>query len=715
MLKILKSPGEVKLFLENITEAADSHKDSLGFLPHKAYTQACERKRLWVCTDHSSNAFLGYLYFSESKSGLKVTQLFAAKKGRGVGSTLIASLINYGEKKGLFTLSARVAADLPSNRFWESMGLKKIRTEAGGKTTNRQINLRVLTLSSPSLIPVPADPVQKSENIDFFDTNKEKYLAVLDLNLYLDLAKHRKGYADNAAQLLSLAINSAIHLFVTPELKRELTKHQVPGKSDPLIHMLAALPEANCSPPTKAYLDQLWNEITPKKSKLGKKANNNWADMRHIAYAKHIRADFFITRDGPLIQARDKILSQTGVSTVTPTQFLNNFIPQEQQAWRYEIPLLQKHVPFEISRITQNRHPEIFELSPAPEGLPEEMANLRSSLASPSTNGFIASRSSGSIDGALIWHPKNQALNHQIGILISNSDSGYSSSQLAQTLFELYFLEIENNDYMRLDLFVPAEQTRLHDQLLEYGFHLQETHGQTKWIGFSKLSVAEIVMPDKRHQLTEKIKIQTGLRVNFYNNKKDLTAIVGATITDKAQHEYQLNKTDIELMFSPLHIFDTNSNVAVIPIKEWFSKHLCGLRTIQPDMFDTSSPLGSPEKVYFRSNRGADALRPKDLLFFYTSSPVSEITHYATVTESEVLSTENAVLKHLAHGVLDERQLAEIGSKNAKVHVISFKNVVRLSTPITYDSLKANNLTPANLITLHRFKPENARKLCEMI
>jgi hypothetical protein len=46
------------------------------------------------------------------------------------------------ETQYYITISARVAADLPANDFWERVGFRCIRTEVWGATTGRRINVR---------------------------------------------------------------------------------------------------------------------------------------------------------------------------------------------------------------------------------------------------------------------------------------------------------------------------------------------------------------------------------------------------------------------------------------------------------------------------------------------------------------------------------------------------------------------------------------------
>lgn len=76
---------------------------------------------------------MGYLLFGGRYPTFKITQLFVDRKFRknGIGSKMLSEFEAYAEKNNFLTISARVAADLPANIFWEKSGYELLKQVKG--------------------------------------------------------------------------------------------------------------------------------------------------------------------------------------------------------------------------------------------------------------------------------------------------------------------------------------------------------------------------------------------------------------------------------------------------------------------------------------------------------------------------------------------------------------------------------------------------------
>jgi len=157
-IQILKESIQVAPYLDRIVALADTNKKSLGFLTKDAFREQSDRGRLWIAVSRNSDEFMGYLLFGGRYPALKIFQVYVQKPHRklGVGQKLITALTTWGEKTNYLTVSARVAADLPANWFWERAGFSLVRQESGGKFAGRMINIRVRALDTPSLLDMMA-------------------------------------------------------------------------------------------------------------------------------------------------------------------------------------------------------------------------------------------------------------------------------------------------------------------------------------------------------------------------------------------------------------------------------------------------------------------------------------------------------------------------------------------------------------------------------
>src|SRR5688572_14712002 len=152
-VKVLSNYRDVAPFVDAVCNLADENKASLGFLPASAYEQLAAREKMWIAVKKDSEKLLGYLLFGGRYPHISVVQLFVDQAGRnaGVGQLLISQLKILAEKRTMQTIVARVAADLPANGFWEKQGFRLVSQVAGGVTTDRLINVRVLEIPANSL------------------------------------------------------------------------------------------------------------------------------------------------------------------------------------------------------------------------------------------------------------------------------------------------------------------------------------------------------------------------------------------------------------------------------------------------------------------------------------------------------------------------------------------------------------------------------------
>jgi len=178
---------------------------------------------------------------------------------------LIAAIVAWGEKTNYLTVSARVAADLSANRFWERAGFSFVRQESGGKSTGRMINVRVRVLDTPSLLDMMAfKSVVPKEGIQHIHLDPRPIISiqtyVLDLNIFFDIVKRRTHKAE-ATRLISAGLDQEARVFVTPEFVEELKRNRVLNKPDPILEFAYALPVLPLIP--QAEIDTLLPEIEP--------------------------------------------------------------------------------------------------------------------------------------------------------------------------------------------------------------------------------------------------------------------------------------------------------------------------------------------------------------------------------------------------------------------------------------------------------------------
>ena len=228
--EIIKQFEELEEYIDQVIAAADQNKRSFGFLPRPAYQEQALQGRLWVCVD-SEGQYCGHLLFGGKPLSLRILQLYVKGKNRkcGVGRRLLSELEAHGESHSCLSISARVAADLKANQFWERHGYKVCRQVDGGKTTGRRINIRVKSLDVPRLFD-PSDFHDETQHADLTVETRATLSSAtyaLDINVIFDLVKDREN-ADIVCQLLGFSMYGNGQMCITSEFAVELEK----GNSD---------------------------------------------------------------------------------------------------------------------------------------------------------------------------------------------------------------------------------------------------------------------------------------------------------------------------------------------------------------------------------------------------------------------------------------------------------------------------------------------------
>ena len=116
---IYRAEREPKALLSSLAEIislADSEKEALSFLPHTAYKDAIEKRRLvgMFSISDGEAKLVGYVLFSGVYPNAKIQQIVvnnSYRRGR-VATSLLNEVISQLEVEGYLTVTAAVASDL---------------------------------------------------------------------------------------------------------------------------------------------------------------------------------------------------------------------------------------------------------------------------------------------------------------------------------------------------------------------------------------------------------------------------------------------------------------------------------------------------------------------------------------------------------------------------------------------------------------------------
>ena len=336
--KILLTPSQVASYVDRVIDLADANKRALGFLQKSVFREQANRGRLWIAVSSNTDKCVGYLLFGGRYPTLRVFQLYVQKPYRklGVGKKLLTSLVTWGEKYNYLTVLARVAADLPSNRFWERVAFSLVRQEPGGKSAGRMINIRFRELDTPSLLnmmsckaPGPKVGIQHIRLHQRPIVGVQTY--VLDLNIFFDIIKKRVHRAE-AARLINAGLNQQARLIVTPEFARELERNSPQDKQDPVLEFARTLPVLPEIP--TAEINSLLCELEPLVFSAGTPSGRHqvqsFSDLIHLAYCIHHRITGFITREKAILAASEQLLETYLLEVLSPADLIQPSMPDSR-------------------------------------------------------------------------------------------------------------------------------------------------------------------------------------------------------------------------------------------------------------------------------------------------------------------------------------------------------------------------------------------------
>ncbi|HEY3566581.1 MAG TPA: GNAT family N-acetyltransferase [Thermoanaerobaculia bacterium] len=714
--RILLNYAEVKDFLPSVQRAADENRSALGFLPASVYQQSAMQSKLWVATSLEGNRYLGHLLFGGTYPYLKITQVFVAPDQRNgaVGSRLIQELIAYGEKYNYISVSARVAADLPANRFWEHLGFQCAKQVAGGKTTRRMINLRVRFLDVPLLFekselqtaPYPGS----SANVGYESKpvmGRQDY--ALDINSLLDLLRHRKNY-EAVSAMIRAGFNHIVSLVLTSEAREELRRQDSTMEQSPALEFLSQLPVLPRVNDLTELVNQLRLVVFPRRSRDRKGHVQDTSDLLHIASCVHYRLAGFVTSERAILRAAQAIKSQFAIDILSPLEFLD---PEFGTSTAGALLARAESREVGIQDFEEQSRGEI-EIFLERVGVPQEE---RCRALHPGATGHHRRRFSALVDGELVAFSSWSAVTRfrpELDFFLYADESLPLAQRVIEHLLEIVSREARPVKLCGINLFHGPDQLMTRRVAIERGFRSRDGRSNSKGNLF-KASASGFVSEVTWGSFAAQFQSITGLGLPAQMPGFEEVSTSGISMRRPKKGDADLvGLIDFETLTSPGAFLFPGRPGAMIPIRQRFAEDLLGSVGSQMSFLPGKEALLRVEKAYFRSPQGSDALCKGTPVVFYISGHgrgLKQAIGCARITSSAVVPIDDALVQYSRQGVLGRRELEAI-SKKGKIHVFTFDNWLRFPQPLEYGSLKdLNCIGAANLVTVQRLDHEQLLKI----
>jgi len=716
------TPCQVLPYVDRVIEFSDTNRKSLGFLQKAVFREQANRGRLWVAVSSDTNECVGYLLFGGSYPTLKVFQLYVEKKCRkfDVGKKLLISLVTWGEKYSFSNIFARVAADLPSNRFWEQVGFSLVRQEAGGKSSGRIINIRVRELNTPSLLdlmPCKASGAKIGiEHIHLQQPILGVQTYVLDLNILFDVVKKRV-HRTEGAKLINAGLDQQARLVVTPELIRELERNSDQNRQDPILEFARTLPVLPEIPTEE--IDSLLCEIQPVVFPSGTQSRHevqSVSDLIHLAYCIYHRITGFITREKAMLAVSEQLLDSYHLEVLSPMDLFQPSIA----GCRSRVSLQARFGKEDISVVaaTETDRSEVERFLIGRGVLQSDLATIWSpgTIATPRSR--MIARVGVDLIAVASWDgPSSFSRPTMLHLYVD--ETSYGVEAVIDHVLESVLRDTQPLSVRIVILDAPIDQPKTRTTAAKRGFiksfpgGLHSTAGQLCKLTFSGL-ISSNNWDVFRNEVKKAAHLHFPMRIPTFEEFMN-TGIVIKNESDKFL--CNLSLFDFETLVSPGVVLCPGRAALIVPIKLQFAKGLFANVQAQGFLFPAPEALLHVEKAYFKSTRGASKFTLGTLVLFYLSGSgngTKEVIGCARLTYTDVLSVDEVELKLKRQGVLSRSELEGIANSSGKLHVFTFDNFNEFPTRIPFSFLKdMSMISGANLITTEQLSARDCAQVCE--
>ncbi len=693
--EIISGYKNTKPLLPQVQEAADANRSSLGFFASSVYAEFAKNDHLYILIEKHPEGprYAGHLLFDSRFPRATIRQMFSHPDYRrnGVATRLLNHLRSALTQAGFTSIYARVAEDLiDSNQFWEKQRFYIQRVEKGGASKNRQILVRCLELESPQLFPTSGINSDNPLGLTTTPANVVP-LFLLDLNVLFDLAGPRRLRHAEAINLFQAERMNFCRLAISNEIRLELQRTRLPGKTDPMEGYIDIFPSVPLlqAKEHQPLINELASLIFPDKPQENLTANDI-SDIRHVATAIQHDLAGLITNDRAVLDAANKIEGKYGVEIVSTAAF--------------EISEAATSVKnsFETSKSsTLNLAEALIEDGTAIHTLLSKLKLPGSTIA----NGWLPTEekekiairrtvwSSDTLVGYLTWSARAA-----VGVTTARIavDETHPQALNSARILLIYLLEqLMPLGPRQVTIELPAHQSHVREIAVGFGFK-----GTQHQNCLTKLILGKVLTSKTWHTHQSELATKSGLKLPIeaptYRGADQYIPI----LTPYGNREH-VTFDILESALSPALLCLPGRPAVITPVQRSFSEPLLG-HSPQGSLLPLGTASLFKDRHYVSSSSTLKHFKRGTLILFYESSKQrgsSEIIAIARVRQAYLKPSEFLDETDLEQSVLNTESIILIGKSKMKTVTI-FDNIFPLPNPVPLSTLqKLGCGRPNDLIT----------------
>lgn len=686
-IRLLSRRTETEPYLDQVRRAADSERASFGFMPAAAYDDFSSQERMIVAVD-ASGALAGYTLYGGAMPQGRVFQTWTSPAHRkcGVGARLVKAVAQVLESAAYLSLRADVAADLvAANRFYGSLGFETIRIRPG-RSVGRDLNIRVLELSTPSLLELTGERTSRHRllRMDTIAQGRAP-MYVLDVNVVFDVVKQR-ARAAAASSVMASAFENDIRLAISTEFISELERHSLAGQADPVLELAKALPRFPHPPvPVIAALQsKLAPVVFPDRHRDQKLTRQDISDLKHLCCAIHECAAGFITSEKAILRAGPDLKEVYGLDIVSPEAFSPSFD--------------EDHTPFNSTRtVIGNTDIHIRPYADTDYAQVEQLlvsakassSDIRTFFAqgtqSRPKKRFIV-RTGQSLCGAIAWEAHSRSTTHRVISLWVDENSSVASIAAGHLIIRA-ITDAPASEPTLFQVEISVSQPTVRLAAIANGF-FQAEDVSPRSRAFTKLALGQAVIPSAwPHAISAIRKI---IDIELPAHAPTFQSFVHAPLVEGGgRPSTMVSLAELERLVSPAIMALPGNPSVVLPIRQRYAEELFQ-GSAQPLLLSDREASLHAVRGYLSNANSYGVIKDGALAIFYESSPGggrSAATAVARVSRRYLMDKDRAAQYASTRAVVDRRTISNMG-RGVQVCVSEFDNLMLFRTPVPLHVLR---------------------------
>jgi len=300
--------------LREVIQLWRSNSSTLGFFPEGAFEERARSGQILVATT-PADGLVGYLAYRRTRERVAIIHLCVAPahRGRSVARLLVDRLCE--EVRECAGISLRCRRDYDASRAWPRLRFEAVNELPGRGRDGGTLTVWYRDLGNPDLFR-QREKGQAAPGIR----------AAMDANVFFDLHDDAPQGVESRA-LLADWIGDAVDLYVTRELSNEVDRSDDAEARQ--RHRLSMTQFAKCDELVAGGFEKAHDRVCALLPAV--KSENDASDRRHLAWGIAAGIEYFLTRDGAILDASEQLFSDLKILAVRPADFVRRLDEYERE------------------------------------------------------------------------------------------------------------------------------------------------------------------------------------------------------------------------------------------------------------------------------------------------------------------------------------------------------------------------------------------------